>query len=174
VRIASLPPDAILTVILPEEGPNLAAKPAEPPGSLWWGNAVPAATSGDEGVPVVAPLVCRIVVVEDEASIRDAVAEVLTEEGYLVWTASNGLIGLQLVEQQRPDCVLFDLWMPVMDGWTFVQELRARGLVTKIVVMTAATDAEKAAEQLAADGYLAKPFDLNHLVALVGELCSRS
>ncbi len=108
-----------------------------------------------------------ILVVDDDESIRTTVSDVLDLEGYQVITASNGAEALWQVEQTAPAVVLLDMRMPVMDGWAFAQEIAARGMTVRILVMTAADNARAWAEEIGADGYVAKPFDLNELIAAV-------
>jgi two-component system, chemotaxis family, chemotaxis protein CheY len=106
-------------------------------------------------------------VVDDDPSIRTTVSDVLDLEGYHVVTASNGVEALERVEQNSPSLVLLDMRMPVMDGWGFARELMTRGLKLPILVMTAADNARAWAEEIGADGYVAKPFDLVELIAAV-------
>jgi CheY-like chemotaxis protein len=113
-----------------------------------------------------------ILVVEDDDAIRTLVAEVLMDDGYQVREATNGAEALERLKEQRPDLIVLDLMMPVMDGWTFVNEcrrIRSCGEVP-IVVTSASHDLPRTAEQLSALGVrtcLAKPFELDGLLALV-------
>ena len=111
-----------------------------------------------------------ILVVDDDLSIRHTVSEILEMEGYAVKTASDGAEALAMVERARPALVLLDMRMPVMDGWGFAREIRARGLHLSILVMTAAQDARNWAQEIGADGYLAKPFELMDLLNAVERL----
>ncbi|MGH2358858.1 MAG: response regulator [Candidatus Limnocylindria bacterium] len=108
-----------------------------------------------------------VLVVDDEPGIRATVAEMLSLEGYAVDEAANGAEALAAVERKRPDLVLLDLRMPVLDGWGFVSALRSRGLTVPIVVMTAARDTGHWAEAIPAHGTLAKPFGYDELMAAV-------
>jgi len=108
-----------------------------------------------------------VLVVDDDPSIRGTVSEVLDFEGYAVLTAANGVEALQSIDERRPSLVLLDMRMPVMDGWAFARELKARGLKVPLLVMTAANNAREWAEEIEADAYVAKPFDLSELVAAV-------
>ena len=108
-----------------------------------------------------------IVVIDDDPAILDAVTDILTFEGYTVERATNGAEGLQLLEQLEPRLVLLDMRMPGLDGWGFVRTVRQQGRTVRIVVMTAAQDAQRWAQEIAADGYLAKPFDLLDLLDVV-------
>jgi CheY-like chemotaxis protein len=105
--------------------------------------------------------------VDDDPSILDTVAELLDMEGYAVETASNGAEALDYVEHTEPSLVLLDMRMPVMDGWGFVRALHEQGRRLPILVMTAAQDARKWAEEVGAAGYVAKPFDLLELLDAV-------
>ncbi len=110
-----------------------------------------------------------ILVVDDDYAIRMAVSEILQFEGYSVATAANGAEALEAIERLKPSLILLDMRMPVLDGWGFARELRARGVRLPILVMTAARSASRWAEEIGAQGYLAKPFDLPELLKVVEE-----
>ena len=112
-----------------------------------------------EGAPVL--------VVDDDAAIRSAVRDVLESAGIAVETASNGADALEKVSRQRPRLVLLDMRMPVLDGWGFASALRERGLALPVVVMTAAADASRWADEIGAIGVVAKPFGVAELVNAV-------
>jgi DNA-binding response OmpR family regulator len=112
-----------------------------------------------------------VLVVDDDPGIREIVALVLDGEGYAVLTADNGAEALRVVAQRQPGCLLLDMRMPVLDGWGVARELKARGSAVPIVVMTAATDARAWAAEIGAAAYLAKPFDLDRLLATVDRVC---
>jgi two-component system chemotaxis response regulator CheY len=110
----------------------------------------------------------RILVVEDDDGIRELVDVVLSGAGYEVLTASDGAAALQVLGQARPDLVLLDMRMPIMDGWEFARRYRARPEPhAPIVVLTAARDAAERAAEIDANGYLGKPFDVQELLTLV-------
>jgi CheY-like chemotaxis protein len=111
-----------------------------------------------------------ILVVDDDPAIRTTVSEILELEGYPVATASNGAEALEAVERVTPSLVLLDMRMPVLDGWGFARALRQRGIAMPILVMTAAQSARAWAEEIGAQGYLAKPFDLTDLLTAVERL----
>ncbi len=106
----------------------------------------------------------RLLVVDDELSILEALQDILSLEGYEVVTAYNGAEGLRRIEEQRPDLVLLDLMMPVMDGREMLRRVREDPALKDlpVVVMSAGRIAE--AERRAASATLAKPFDLDHLL----------
>lgn len=108
-----------------------------------------------------------ILVVDDDPTILATVSETLDLEGYPVVTATNGEEALQEVDRSRPWVVLLDMRMPVLDGWGFMQALRERGLSLTVVVMTAAADARRWAAEIGAQGVLAKPFELDDLIAAI-------
>ena len=114
----------------------------------------------------------QILVVEDDASIRGLLSEVLRDDGYEVSEARNGIEALEAVGERRPDLIVLDLMMPIMDGWTFVEECRRSRVCDEvpIVVTSAAHDLPRTAELLRSFGVrtcLAKPFDVDGLLALV-------
>jgi CheY-like chemotaxis protein len=114
----------------------------------------------------------QILVVEDDAAIRGLVSEILREDGYFVREAANGVEALKQVSSLKPDLIVLDLMMPVMDGWTFVEKCRTQAVCpdVPIVVTSAAHDLPHAAERLRSLGVrtcLAKPFDVEGLLALV-------
>jgi CheY-like chemotaxis protein len=110
----------------------------------------------------------RILVVEDDDSIRDLVDLVLSSAGYEVLTAPDGAAALQVIGQTDPDLVLLDMRMPIMDGWEFARQYRARPEPhAPIVVLTAARDAAERAAEIHANGYLGKPFDVDDLLTMV-------
>jgi two-component system chemotaxis response regulator CheY len=111
-----------------------------------------------------------ILVVDDDPTILATVAETLDMEGYPVVTATNGAEALDVLERASPSMVLLDMRMPVLDGWGFVRAVRERGLSVRVVVMTAASDARRWAAEIGAQGVLAKPFELDELIAAVERL----
>jgi len=109
----------------------------------------------------------RTLVVDDDHDIAELVRLALTDEGYEVVVASNGSAALLAMETTPFDLILLDMRMPVMDGWAVARALRAQGITVPIVVMTAAESAKRWADEVGAEGYLAKPFGLDDLLATV-------
>jgi two-component system, chemotaxis family, chemotaxis protein CheY len=103
--------------------------------------------------------------VDDDPSIVAVVAEILTSEGHEVISAENGAEALTKADGES--LVLLDMRMPVLDGWGFAREFRAAGKRAPIVVMTAAENARRWAEEIGADGYIAKPFEIDALIEAV-------
>ena len=110
-----------------------------------------------------------ILVVDDDPTILATVADALDLEGYPVVTATNGEEALAVLDKDAggPRLVLLDMRMPVLDGWGFMRAVRERGLTLSVVVMTAAADARRWGREIGAHGVLAKPFELDELIAAV-------
>ena len=109
----------------------------------------------------------RVLVVDDDASILDNVTSILSTEGYQVKSAAGGEEALALVSAWRPTLVLLDMRMPLMDGWAVARAMREAGSKVPIVVMTAAENAKRWADEIDAAGHLAKPFALDELLDCV-------
>lgn len=107
-----------------------------------------------------------VLVVDDDDAIRQAIAEVLRDEGYDVVCAANGAQALhELKKEKRPDLMLLDLMMPVMSGWEVLEELEANSELSQIpVVVVSAMSAPGVAE------HLSKPLDLDDLLSTVARL----
>ncbi len=117
----------------------------------------------------------RILVVEDDASLRAALSELLADEGYEVSCAENGADALaKLGCGLTPSLILLDLAMPVMDGWTFRRAQREDPRLARVptVVITASHGPDQAAiAALDFDAFLSKPFDAERLMDAVHRLC---
>lgn len=111
-----------------------------------------------------------VLVVDDDPDLLSLVAMVLEGEGYQVETARDGREGLDAIARRMPDLILLDMKMPIMNGWEFAREFKSKyNGRAPIVVITAYTDAKKRAEEIGADGWIGKPFDLDTLVGIVGK-----
>jgi CheY-like chemotaxis protein len=112
----------------------------------------------------------RVLVVDDDADIRASVQEVLEEAGYSVVLANDGQQAYEyLAQNPPPDCVVLDLWMPVMDGWSLAAEvLMGRLPPVPILVVTAAN--AHFAYPVPPRYVLRKPFNPERLLMLVSEL----
>ncbi|HEY7342214.1 MAG TPA: response regulator [Ktedonobacterales bacterium] len=109
-----------------------------------------------------------ILVVDDDDTIAMTLESFLIEEGYKVTVAHNGKEALERAEESPPAVILLDMKMPVMDGWAFASAYRQQsGPHAPIIVMTAAHDSRQRASEIAADGFIPKPFDLDELLALI-------
>ena len=113
----------------------------------------------------------RVLIVDDDAGIRQILELALAEEGYAVASATDGESALASIGSFDPDVILMDLKMPGMDGWQFLRQYSLSGeRRARVIVLTAASDADQNADMSVADGALAKPFDLTDLFALVERL----
>ncbi|MFF4320547.1 response regulator transcription factor [Streptomyces sp. NPDC001568] len=118
----------------------------------------------------------RILVVDDEPAVREALRRSLAFEGYDVQTAVDGLDALERADAYAPDLIVLDIQMPRMDGLTAARRLRAAGGVTPILMLTARDTVGDRVTGLdaGADDYLVKPFELDELFARVRALLRRS
>ena len=120
----------------------------------------------------------KILVVDDDPSVRTLVRDVLEMEGYDVAVAEDGFAALRRVDDDRPDCVVLDVMMPGMDGHAVLSRLRASdgGSDLPVVMLTAASDDAQAwlAWQSGVDYFLAKPFDPSELLRYLDYLFTES
>ncbi|WP_225725292.1 MULTISPECIES: response regulator transcription factor [unclassified Nocardia] len=118
----------------------------------------------------------RVLVVDDESAVREALVRVLDSEGYQTRGAADGAAALAEIERWRPEVVLLDVLMPFLDGLETCRRLRARGDRTPILMLTARDAVADRIDGLdaGADDYLVKPFDLDEMLARVRALVRRS
>ena len=98
----------------------------------------------------------KILIVEDEAPLRNAVSDILSFEGFQVFQAKNGQEGLEMSLKEHPDLILLDLMMPIMDGLTMLEKLRqdpAYGKSAAVILLTNINDPEKVAMATEAGSY---------------------
>ncbi len=110
-----------------------------------------------------------VLVVEDESYLCDLIADVLETEGHTVRKASNGLEALQHVRERKPDIILLDLMMPIMDGWEFISALKSEGewAGIPVVIITAIYDVKRTQLDTGAAAVITKPFDIDQLADIV-------
>jgi CheY-like chemotaxis protein len=115
---------------------------------------------------------CPVLIVEDDADLRDMMAQLLSLEGLNAATVANGREALEyLHEAGRPDVILLDLMMPVMDGWEFRRRQQADPSLSSVpVIVLSALDPARAAD-VNANAFLKKPLDFDRLLALVRSYC---
>jgi DNA-binding NtrC family response regulator len=111
----------------------------------------------------------QILIVDDEAELRDNLAALLEYEGFLVATAATGAGGIRLMASQRFDVVLLDLIMPGQDGIDTMLEMRRFSNQTRFIIMTAYATVNTAVQAIrkGASDYLSKPFRVEELVAVI-------
>jgi CheY-like chemotaxis protein len=115
---------------------------------------------------------CPVLIVEDDVELRDMMAQLLTLEGFVATAVANGHEALEYLRKgDRPDIILLDLMMPVMDGWEFRRKQQSDPtLATVPVVVLSALDHRRAAE-VDAVAFLKKPLDFDRLLELVRRYC---
>ncbi len=118
----------------------------------------------------------KILVVDDEEAQRCACTLALQKAGYRVVQATDGLDALDAAARERPDCILLDVDMPRLDGWRALEQLRARGVTTPVLMLTGLVDINSRVRGLGAgaDDYLGKPCDHRELLARVHALLRRA
>jgi two-component system response regulator MprA len=118
----------------------------------------------------------RILVVDDEAAVRDSLSRTLRFEGYEVAVAEDGIAAIDLIRSQEPDAVVMDVMMPGLDGLEACRRLRSEGLLLPVLMLTARDSVgdRVAGLDAGADDYLIKPFALQELLARLRALLRRS
>ena len=116
-----------------------------------------------------------VLVVEDDKNIRELLQLYLEKEGYAVTLAADGEQGLAKFRTIKPDLVLLDVMMPVMDGWAVCKAIRAEGQ-TPVIMLTAKgeTDDKVAGLKAGADDYITKPFEMKEVLARVEAVLRRT
>ena len=118
----------------------------------------------------------RILVVEDDQDLRTILRIQLCDSGFEVLEAPNGAVGYARAQQEKPDCIILDLMMPVMDGFGFLKRMRAVSEFQSvpILILTASEDERHKVRglQYRADAYMSKPYDLQELTEKVSSLCT--
>lgn len=109
----------------------------------------------------------KVLIIEDEPGILLSLKDEFESEGYTVFTAENGEIGFKMVKQHRPDLVILDIMLPLLDGYEVCKKLRMESDTTPIIMLTV-KDKEidrVLGLELGADDYVTKPFSLRELMA---------
>ncbi|MFH8366412.1 response regulator transcription factor [Streptomyces sp. NPDC018031] len=128
------------------------------------------ADHGDQQPPA------RVLIVDDEPDVREALRRSLDFEGYRTETAADGLEALEKAAAREPDLIVLDVLMPRMDGLTAARRLRASGVTVPVLMLTARHTVGDRVTGLdaGADDYLVKPFELDELLARIRALLRRS
>lgn len=112
----------------------------------------------------------KILVVEDDKSMLDAIAMILKYEGYDVSTARNGRLALEALALYKPDLILLDMVMPEMNGWEFAEKYAKKfEQRAPIIVLTGAADPVQRASDVQAAGYIEKPYEIDVLLKAVSQ-----
>lgn len=124
--------------------------------------------SGHSGVGLGA-----VLIIEDDAELRESWVATLEECGYTVFAAADGAAGLRVLDEVPwISVVLLDISMPVMDGWQVLRTMKADGFLSSIpTVVVSADTAIEESMALGADGYLCKPASVAQVLAVIRPLC---
>ena len=116
-----------------------------------------------------------VLIVEDDPNIRELLQMYLEKDGYAVTLACDGGQGLQKFRSIKPDLVLLDVMMPVMDGWAVCKAIRAEGS-TPVIMLTAKGETDDKVQGLkaGADDYVTKPFEMKELLARIEAVLRRA
>ena len=107
----------------------------------------------------------KILIVEDEANIRELLRLYLEREGYTVLEAENGVEGIKKWKSDKPDMLLLDVMMPVMDGWAVCREIRAESDVPIIMLTAKGETADRVSGlEMGADDYIVKPLEMPEVI----------
>lgn len=117
----------------------------------------------------------KILVIDDDDGVRETIANAFRESGFAVDEAVNGLSGLKIFEEEAPDLVLVDVFMPVMDGIETLLQIRSQDKNVPVIVVSGggrgiALQFLKMAQKLGADRTIEKPFVMTDLVGIASEL----
>ncbi len=117
----------------------------------------------------------RLLVVDDDPTVRELLERFLVKEGFEVITAASGVEALRLARERHPDAVTLDVMMPDLDGWSVLAALKCDPEVADIpVVLVTVVDEKNRGYALGAAEYLIKPIDRDRLVAALRSLCRRA
>lgn len=118
----------------------------------------------------------NILLIDDELNMLDMLSVFLRKEGYEIVTAGNGKQGIELAEKKSFDFILCDLKMPVMDGLQFLEEARARGIDSTIIMMSAFATVDTAVQamKLGAYDFITKPFKLDEVACILEKASERA
>jgi CheY-like chemotaxis protein len=114
----------------------------------------------------------RILIVDDEPSVRDVMATVLMDAGFSVLTAADGHIALEIIDDASPDLIITDVVMPNLDGWALLDHARERNPTLPVILMSAGDWIQVRHTMPISDHtvFLPKPFAIEELLALVARL----
>lgn len=123
----------------------------------------------------VSPM-AKILVVDDEDSVRDLLSDAVRVAGYESAVAADGSEALRWLRQQKADLIILDINLPKMDGFEVLEQIRSQGVETPVILLTARAERSDVTHGLrsGADDYLTKPFSLEELILRVRAILRRS
>ena len=121
----------------------------------------------------------RVVYIEDDQELVNLVSMILRPRGYIVWGATDGYVGLDLVRKMKPDIVLLDLMIPDISGWDIIKKLSADPLTKDLPVVVISAKAEPIDKVLGLHiakvaGYICKPFIPSDLVECIEQVIKQN
>ncbi|RZK41061.1 MAG: response regulator [Pedobacter sp.] len=118
----------------------------------------------------------KILICDDDEGIIDMLELILEETGHQIIPETNSLNVKSILEREKPDLILLDLWMPVLSGDQVLKSLRANEKTKElpVIVISASRDGKEIALGAGASDFLAKPFDMDELLQKVDEYLSAS
>ncbi len=115
----------------------------------------------------------KVLIIDDEDSLRKIVAHAFSDRGHTVVTADNGSDGLQMATKERPDIVILDLIMPGLNGFEVCRRIREDSALDRTVVIITSAKSYKPdidkAKELGADAFVVKPADVDDLLSIANE-----
>ena len=117
----------------------------------------------------------RVLVIEDEKQLLKIIGERLKEEGYVADLVKDGMEGLHFAESVDYGCIILDIMLPTIDGFSILRKLRARKINIPILILTAKDTIKDKVNglNLGADDYITKPFATHELVSKVRDMLSK-
>lgn len=114
----------------------------------------------------------KIMVCDDDPGILEMMEMILEEYGYQVITVSKSINVLKHLEEENPDLLLLDIWMPVLSGDQVLKTIKAEPKLSRlpVIMYSASTEGKAIAEKAGADDYISKPFDMDDMEAKISAL----
>ena len=116
----------------------------------------------------------KVLIIEDDSNIAELLRLYLEKDGFTVTIAENGALGLEEFEREKPDMILLDIMMPVLDGWAVCREIRKTSNVPIIMLTAKGETIDKVTGlEMGADDYIVKPFEVGELMARIHAVMRR-
>ncbi len=121
-------------------------------------------------------MIQKILYIEDEPMLAQIVKDSLETRGFMVTYAKDGADGWAFFQEQKPDCVVLDIMMPNMDGFTLIQKIRKIDQQTPVIFLTARAQTQDVVKgfELGGNDYLRKPFSIDELIVRIKALLARN